>query len=246
MANRSPNTKGHGRPAHIPKPGERTPPPNKPKAKAKTRKRKSLADKDTNTTKVQVYKSKVKKDAFLRAFAQCGAITTSAQRAGISVTSYYAWTNPKYYDGRFYDESFIERLDEALLVYQDKVRVEIDRRAIEGWEEPVFGSVGFKEDRRTEQVGSVRKYSDRLLELRAKASLPEMRQLTPQQQVVVDSRSVTLNGSKQEAESFDASKLTKEQRELMRQFLLSSQPSQQQQLTKEDVVEGEVVDRDTQ
>ena len=47
---------------------------------------------------------------------------------------------------------------------------EIFRRAQEGWDEPVYGG-----RYRQEVVGSVRRYSDRLLELRAKALMPEYR-----------------------------------------------------------------------
>ena len=56
-----------------------------------------------------------------------------------------------------------EALDEA----RDVIRGEIYRRAVEGWEVPVFQG--------GRQVGSIRKYSDRLLEVRARAILPEHR-----------------------------------------------------------------------
>ena len=48
---------------------------------------------------------------------------------------------------------------------------ELYRRAQEGWDEPIFGG------RHKERiVGTVRRYSDRLLELRAKALLPAYRE----------------------------------------------------------------------
>jgi len=53
------------------------------------------------------------------------------------------------------------------------VEHEIYRRAQEGWEEPIYGG------RHKEKiVGTVRRYSDRLLELRAKALLPAYREVS--------------------------------------------------------------------
>ena len=50
-------------------------------------------------------------------------------------------------------------------VRQERREAEADRRAMQGWEEPVFqGGV---------QVGAVRKYSDKLLELQLKANNPK-------------------------------------------------------------------------
>lgn len=68
------------------------------------------------------------------------------------------------------DPALRELYDEARGYGPDAVRREIDRRAIEGVDEPVFhnGVV----------VGHVRRYSDRLLALRAKATLPEYRDTT--------------------------------------------------------------------
>jgi hypothetical protein len=51
------------------------------------------------------------------------------------------------------------------------IRDEIRRRAIEGVEEPVFGSLG--QNMGSGEIGSKRVYSDRLLEMMAKAHLPE-------------------------------------------------------------------------
>lgn len=50
------------------------------------------------------------------------------------------------------------------------VGAELHRRAVEGWDEPIYGGRC-----RKRIVGTTRKYSDRLLELRAKALLPEYR-----------------------------------------------------------------------
>ena len=63
----------------------------------------------------------------------------------------------------FVRNDFYHGLDEA----RDVIRGEIYRRAVEGWEVPVFQG--------GRQVGSIRKYSDRLLEVRARAILPEHR-----------------------------------------------------------------------
>jgi len=55
--------------------------------------------------------------------------------------------------------------DDAIEQATGSVELEIHRRAVEGYDEPVY--------QKGELVGTVTKYSDRLLELRAKALLPQ-------------------------------------------------------------------------
>lgn len=63
-----------------------------------------------------------------------------------------------------------EAIEDAMDEYRDRIAAEIHRRAIEGWEEPVFSpSLGT-------QIGTVRKFSDKLLELHAKRHMPEYRE----------------------------------------------------------------------
>ena len=64
------------------------------------------------------------------------------------------------------DPEFGKAFDEALAHAKEVIQHEIHRRAVEGWEEPVY--------QRGECVGHVRRFSDRLLELQAKARLPDI------------------------------------------------------------------------
>jgi hypothetical protein len=66
------------------------------------------------------------------------------------------------------DEEFREQIAEARGRGAETIRDEIRRRAIEGVDEPVF--------HQGDVVGHVRKYSDRLLGMMAKAHLPEYRE----------------------------------------------------------------------
>lgn len=68
------------------------------------------------------------------------------------------------YRTRDADESFKERWSEHVEAFADQLEQEAKRRAHDGWDEPVFYQ--------GQQVGVVRKYSDRMLELMLKATRP--------------------------------------------------------------------------
>lgn len=69
------------------------------------------------------------------------------------------------YDWRDTDEAFKKLWDEAIDIATDALEAEARRRAVQGWNEPVFqGGV---------KVGAVRKYSDRMLEILLKGHRPE-------------------------------------------------------------------------
>ena len=70
-------------------------------------------------------------------------------------------------DERARDPEFAADWDESMEQARGKVESELHRRAVEGYEEPVY--------QRGEKVGTVRKYSDRLLELRIKSLIPAYR-----------------------------------------------------------------------
>ncbi len=59
---------------------------------------------------------------------------------------------------------------DALDVYRQKLASVIHDRAVEGWDEPVFGGAGI--------IGYKHKFSERLLELQAKRHIPEYRDHT--------------------------------------------------------------------
>ena len=75
------------------------------------------------------------------------------------------------------DEGFKAERVRALADYRETIEHEIKRRAMEGWDEPVF----YKGN----EVGVVHKYSDRMLELHGKRHIPEYR----------DKQSIDLNAT---------------------------------------------------
>jgi len=69
------------------------------------------------------------------------------------------------YDARVRDTEFAQLWDAAVEEAADCLEQEAWRRAVEGWDEPVFYQ--------GKAVGAVRKYSDRMLELLLKGHRPE-------------------------------------------------------------------------
>lgn len=98
-------------------------------------------------------------ETFLAEYATHGNVTAACKKAGIHRATFYRWQE--------HDETFSMRHQQAKDVYCDKLRQEIDRRATQGWLEPVV-SAG-------KLVTRVRKYSDTLLIFQAKAHMPEYR-----------------------------------------------------------------------
>ncbi len=108
-----------------------------------------------------------RKAAFLAELARHG-IAIRAARAASPASPGGAYKT--FVDERQRDPAFAAAWAEALEVARAEIEHEIYRRSTEGYEEPVFGG-RYKET----VVGTVRKYSDRLLELRARALLPAYR-----------------------------------------------------------------------
>jgi Homeodomain-like domain len=100
-----------------------------------------------------------RKKRFLAAYARRGNISQAAKAAGVPRRTVYEW--------REHDEAFVLALAEAEIEAKDAVELEIRRRAIEGWNDPVY-QMGVR-------VGSIRKYSDVLLIFLAKRLMPEYR-----------------------------------------------------------------------
>lgn len=69
------------------------------------------------------------------------------------------------YDWVREDAAFSAAYLEATEDAGDRCEAEVHRRAVEGWDEPVYQG--------GKRVGTIRKYSDRLLELRVKALRPD-------------------------------------------------------------------------
>ena len=96
------------------------------------------------------------RQAVLDALAQGHSITKACELAGVERRGVYGW--------RVKEPEFAQAFDEALERGNDALRDEIRRRGVDGWDEPVFYQ--------GEQCGAIRKYSDRMLELQAKARMP--------------------------------------------------------------------------
>jgi len=96
-------------------------------------------------------------DAFLLAYADCGIIRLASKQAGIPRQTVYAWKDADV-------DGFAERFRMADRDVDDMIEGEMFRRGYRGVEEPVYQG--------GKRVGTVRKYSDRLLEMLAKARMP--------------------------------------------------------------------------
>lgn len=71
------------------------------------------------------------------------------------------------YKRRTGDAAFRAAWDEAYETGNDAIEAEVHRRAVTGWDEPVF--------QQGKQVGTIKKHSDRMLELLAKKRIPAFR-----------------------------------------------------------------------
>ena len=100
--------------------------------------------------------------AFLAELAVRGNVTDAALAAGVPRQTVYDW--------RTGDEAFAAAWDAALDEAADAMEREAWRRAIEGVDEPVFGSLGNNQG--SGEIGAVRKYSDTLLIFLMKGANP--------------------------------------------------------------------------
>jgi hypothetical protein len=96
------------------------------------------------------------REKFLAHLSKTANVTESAKVIGMS--------RQGVYDARDTDPSFRRAWDQAVEIATDTLEQEARRRALDGWDEPVFY--------RGEEIGRVRQYSDRMLELLLKANRP--------------------------------------------------------------------------
>ena len=94
--------------------------------------------------------------AFLAAFGATGSITKAAEAAGIDRREHYRWLEG--------NESYQERWGAAEEELTTRLEAEAVRRALDGVEEPIYHN--------GQCVGTVSRYSDRMLELLLKARRP--------------------------------------------------------------------------
>jgi hypothetical protein len=107
-------------------------------------------------------KTRVTKAAFIAAFAACGRITLASASVGIDRTTHYVWYGE--------DEAYRKEFNDVRGKVADMLEDEAIRRAVEGVERPLIGTVG---KHQSGVIGYVREYSDRLLELLLKGNRPE-------------------------------------------------------------------------
>lgn len=113
-----------------------------------------------------------KRAAFLAELAQRGNVSDACAAADIGRTTVYDW--------RADDATFAADWDAALDQAADTMEREAFRRAVDGVDEPVYGSLG--QGLGSGEVGRIRKYSDTLLIFLLKAARPEkFRERTEQQ-----------------------------------------------------------------
>lgn len=91
------------------------------------------------------------------ALADCGNITKSCEKIGISRVTPYLWRDK--------DEEFKKAWEEAEWIAAGLLEEEARRRALEGWDEPVYQG--------GDLIGTIRKYSDTLAIFLLKGLKPE-------------------------------------------------------------------------
>lgn len=100
----------------------------------------------------------LQKAQFVTAFAESGNVSAACRVADIDRSTYYYWLE--------HDALFAARVAQAQEQANDALELEARRRAIEGWEEPVWSATKGK------QIGMVRKFSDTLLIFLLKGARP--------------------------------------------------------------------------
>jgi hypothetical protein len=100
--------------------------------------------------------TKPNREKFLEALALGWSVTHAAGLAGRS--------RQRFYELREADEAFAEAWSQAIDAGTDVLEDEAKRRAVDGWDEPIY--------QRGDLVGHVRRYSDNLLALLLRARRP--------------------------------------------------------------------------
>lgn len=100
-----------------------------------------------------------RQNAFLKAFAETGRYKHACELSNVSYQAVRSMMNES--------KEFKELVEEAHMFYADNLEQEALRRAVDGYLEPVFSQ------KTGTQIGVVRKFSDRLLEILLKAHRPE-------------------------------------------------------------------------
>lgn len=127
---------------------------------------------------------------FLAEFAISANVTAACRSVGVHRSAVY---HAKHRSPKF-AAAWADAEEQA----RDRIRSAIDRRAVDGWLEPVFGKDG--------QVGEIRRYSDPLLARLAAAHCPEYREKSsaPSSVTVNNTANITIQISAAELAGFQA------------------------------------------
>ena len=104
---------------------------------------------------------------YLEILRRVGLITKAAIEAGVSRQTVGYWVRV--------DNEFRERYEEVVHEHNDRIRAEIERRAIEGVTRPVISGGRLITDPATGAPMTMQEYSDSLLMFHARARMPEYR-----------------------------------------------------------------------
>ena len=105
-----------------------------------------------------------RKAAFIVELRKHGIATAAARAASPHASPKYGCL-ASFKEARRRDPQFCTQWDEAVEEAAARIEGELHRRAVEGWDEPVF--------QKGEMVGTIKRYSDRLLEILAKGVRPD-------------------------------------------------------------------------
>jgi hypothetical protein len=116
------------------------------------------------------YKLRPKQRAMLEAYAICGNLTKAAELAGISRLTHYDWLER--------EPGYGTAFEAAETRFADQIREFVRQRALVGVPEPIIWQGEIMRDKDTQEIITVLKRSDRILELLAKSRCPEFRDKT--------------------------------------------------------------------
>ncbi len=168
-----------------------------------------------------------KKEIYVFTLAELGNKTAAANGAGVSTSTVLSHRNK---NSAVYDPDFDAACEEAEREYNASVEREIHERALNGWQEPVFG--GREKDR---IVGHVTKKSERLLTTLAKRRMPEE---YGDKVAVTQKGGGAAGGSSTEiAPGVDIANLTPDQRRKLRDFLTAMDG-----VDRSEVIDAEVIE----
>lgn len=147
-----------------------------------------------------------RKEKFLEELAIHGLVTKAAKAASPHSAN---GCHTSFKEERGRDPEFAAAWDKALEIADEVTIAEIRRRGIEGYESPVWGSLGNNEG--TGKVGTEIKYSDKMAELFARIQSLRVRQAL--------TNKVEMSGSVEHKTKLDLSHLSDEQLASLREML---------------------------